>query len=103
MKHRILAAVLLLPLAASAQVYKCKTPDGHTTYQAIPCHGSNYGGQVERQPFADQSVQLAQNTPADARSSGRYMDAQERRAELERRRQEARERMNQLQKQIDQQ
>ncbi len=34
------AAVAALPLAAQAQVFKCKTADGSTSYQSAPCPNS---------------------------------------------------------------
>ncbi len=37
---------MLLPMAATAQAYKCKRPDGKTSFQDQPCDEGSTGGPV---------------------------------------------------------
>jgi hypothetical protein len=38
--------VMLVPMAATAQAYKCKRPDGKTSFQDQPCDEGSTGGPV---------------------------------------------------------
>lgn len=47
MRARILwVLVMLVPMAATAQAYKCKRPDGKTSFQDQPCDEGSKGGPV---------------------------------------------------------
>lgn len=45
-----LAAFLVLPALATAQVNKCTTADGRTVYQAAPCKDDQQSQQIEITP-----------------------------------------------------
>ncbi len=51
------AALLVVSTAASAQVFRCQTPAGHTVYSDAPCSTGTTGQQIQRQ-----------RTPAEIRS-----------------------------------
>ncbi len=50
-KLRTACAVVLLAAstAASAQVFRCQTPAGHTVYSDVPCSAGATGKQIQRQ------------------------------------------------------
>ncbi|MGN6525633.1 MAG: DUF4124 domain-containing protein [Burkholderiaceae bacterium] len=46
----LLFALVAVPLAAGAQVYKCRQPDGSTTFQQVPCPQARPAPAAARDP-----------------------------------------------------
>lgn len=43
----LIAAAMLMATGANAQVYRCKSPDGKTSYSSSPCPEKHVGGSVK--------------------------------------------------------
>ena len=43
----LIAAAMLMAMGANAQVYRCKSPDGKTSYSSSPCPEKYVGGSVK--------------------------------------------------------
>lgn len=82
MKYFIAAGLILFPILASAQAYKCTGTDGRVVYQQSPCGGASQGGKVVDAPSLEQ--QLANQYNYELAQQRRYRE-QLQRMEVEQR------------------
>lgn len=68
MKRILLTVLLVTPMLAGAQVYRCKQANGTTSFQSEPCTGSNNGSLITVKPASGAGAEPGTQAPAAARS-----------------------------------